>query len=87
MAGGKGRRHTGDLGREALLQGAGALGFAPTMKKDKAGASDAALPPEQVHRAGSPGHSRLRAPPPRHPDSSAAGKRGTVYSHLPFSSQ
>lgn len=23
MAGGKGRRHTGDLGREALLQGAG----------------------------------------------------------------
>lgn len=50
MAGGKGRRHTGDLGREALLQGAGALGFAPMMKKDKAGASDAALPPEQVHR-------------------------------------
>lgn len=87
MAGGKGRRHPGDLGREALLQGAGALGFAPMMKKDKAGASDAALPPEQVHQAGSPGHSRLRAPPPRHPDSSTAGKQGTVYSHLPFSSQ
>lgn len=84
MAGGKGRRHPGVWGGKRCCR---ALGFAPMMKKDKAGASDAALPPEQVHRAGSPGHSRLRAPPPRHPDSSAAGKQGTVYSHLPFSSQ
>lgn len=33
---GEGRWHTGGPGREALPQGAGALGFAPTMKTDTA---------------------------------------------------
>lgn len=77
MAGGKGRRRTGDLGREALPQGTGVCAH------DEEGQG-------RGQRCGSPsraGHSRLRAPPPRHPDSSAAGKQGTVYSHLPFSSQ
>lgn len=84
MAGGKGRRHPGDLGREALLQGAGVCAHDEEGqgRGQRCGSPSRAGPP-----GGSPGHSRLRAPPPRHPDSSAAGKQGTVYSHLPFSSQ
>lgn len=51
MAGGKGRRHPGDLGREALLQGAGALGFAPMMKKGQGRGQRCGSP----SRAGPPG--------------------------------